>query len=187
MKMMVFTLLVTLIPTLQTPDRPQDAPDLVVQSFEWGSVSRADVADAPEVTAENSGRPVDLSNRSINRIPGMRPPIADTDPWSGQSAGSGGDLTRQPITKKEANALVKNLGAKTIKSVEWEYIFYSNDDPAKELKRYKFRNKIKIAPGETKFLNKDVSERALSKRQKVRITRLEYTDNSTWQRAESAQ
>jgi hypothetical protein len=96
-----------------------------------------------------------------------------------------GNITRQTVTRTEAYALVKNVGTRTTKAVEWEYIFFSDTDDQKELKRYKFRNKIKIAPGETKFLSKDVKDRAVSRRQKVQIIRIEYSDNSVWQRAES--
>jgi hypothetical protein len=188
MKMMLFILLVTIVPPPQSPDLPQDAPDLTILSFEWGAMRQTDVAQAPELTAENSGRPVDTLGRPLDtigrpvgRLPGGRTPIADTDPWPTQRE----DLSRGTVNNREANALVKYVGSKPIKAVEWEYIFFSDDNPEKELKRYKFRNKIKIAPGETKFLTKDVNDRAISRRQKVRITRLEYSDNSTWRQAES--
>jgi hypothetical protein len=103
------------------------------------------------------------------------------DPRNGRR----GATTAQVVTRKETYALVKNVGTKTTKAVEWEYIFFSDADDQKELKRYKFHNKIKIAPGDTKFLSKDVDNDSVSIRQKVQIIRIEYTDNSVWQRAKS--
>ena len=102
-----------------------------------------------------------------------------------QRTGRGGATTAQVVTRNETYALVKNVGTKTTKAVEWEYIFFSDAADQKELKRYKFRNKIKIAPGETKFLSKDVDDEAVSIRQKVHIIRIEYTDNTVWERAKS--
>jgi hypothetical protein len=186
MRTMLFILLVTFVPMIQSPDQTQEASDLVIQSFEWGVVRQSDYARAPELTpdvaAENPRRPMDNTGRPVNRMPGDRATTLDMDPWPDQRDSRAGDA----FAVKEANALVKNIGAKAIKAVEWEFLFFSDDDPEKELKRYKFRNKIKIAPGETKFLIKEVKDRAVSRRRKARIIRIEYSDNSTWQRESSA-
>jgi hypothetical protein len=183
---MLFILLVTFVPMIQSPDRAQDAPDLVIQSFEWGVVRQSDYAKPPELTpdvaAENPRRPMDNTGRPVNRLPGDRATISDLDPWPDQR-----DTTsRTTISLREANALVKNTGVKTVKSVEWEFLFFSDDDPEKELKRYKFKNKIKIGPGETKFLTREVKDRAVSRQRKARLIRIEYSDNSTWERDASA-
>lgn len=185
MRTMLFILLVAFFPMIQSPDRPQDAPDLVIQSFDWGVARQADYAQPPDLStdapAKNPGQPIDNAGRTINRMPGGRATSSDLDPWpDSQNAPN-----RTAVTVREANALVKNVGDRTIKAVEWEFLFLSDDNSEKELKRYKFRNKIKIAPGETKFLTKEVKDRAISRRRKARITRIDYMDNSTWQIAET--
>src|SRR5215813_621189 len=170
----LFFLIAIIVSTFQASGRPQEAPDLVVQNFEWGALRRTSFTQPVDHTVERSGRPED-------RLPGGALPRLEMDPRGGR----GEETTKQEITRQETYALVKNVGTRTTKAVEWEYIFFSDTDEQKELKRYKFRNKIKIAPGETKFLSKDVKDGAVSKRQKVQIIRIEYTDNSVWERTKS--
>ncbi|HEU0175368.1 MAG TPA: hypothetical protein VFV58_13995 [Blastocatellia bacterium] len=167
MKPAMLMLLAMFVSIPQTSGRVQEQPDIAIQNFEWGFDRQESFIQRIDYTAERSGRPED------------RLPLEST------SNSEMGNITRQTVTRTEAYALVKNVGTRTTKAVEWEYIFFSDTDDQKELKRYKFRNKIKIAPGETKFLSKDVKDRAVSRRQKVQIIRIEYSDNSVWQRAES--
>jgi hypothetical protein len=174
MKSTMFVLLTMFVSTPQLPGRLQEEPEIVIQNFEWGVPRQTIFTQAIDSTAERSGRPEE-------RIPGEAIPGSEMDPRTGRR----GTTTKQVVTRKETYALVKNVGTKTTKAVEWEYIFFSDADDQKELKRYKFRNKIKIAPGETKFLSKDVDDRAISKRQKTHIIRIEFTDNSVWERAKS--
>jgi hypothetical protein len=174
MKSAMFVLLAMFVSTPQPSGRLQEEPEIVIQNFEWGVLRQTSFAQPIDSTAERSGWPED-------RLPGEAIPRSEMDPRNGR----GGTATKQIVTRNETYALVKNVGTKTTKAVEWEYIFFSDADDQKELKRYKFRNKIKIAPGETKFLSKDVDGRAVSKRQKVHIIRVEYTDNSVWERAKS--
>jgi hypothetical protein len=174
MKSTMFILLATFVSMLQPSGSLQEEPDLAIQNFEWG-VPRATTFSQPvDFTAERSGRVEE-------RLPGESIPRSEMDPRNGRR----GATTAQVVTRNETYALVKNVGTKTIKAVEWEYIFFSDAADQKELRRYKFRNKIKIAPGETKFLGKDVDDKAVSIRQKVQIIRIEYTDNSVWHRAKS--
>src|SRR5262249_34386410 len=170
----LFFLIAMIVSTFQVSGRPQEAPDLVVQNFEWGALRRTSFTQPVDHTTEISGRPGD-------RLPGAAIPRPEMDPRGGMR----GETPKQEITTQETYALVKNVGVKTIKAVDWEYIFFADADEQKELKSYKFHNKIKIAPGDIKFLSKDVNQKATSKRQKVNIIRIEYTDGSVWQRAES--
>jgi len=174
MKILLFIFIATIVSTFQASVRPQEAPDLVVQNYEWGALRRTSFTQPVDHTADRSGRPED-------RLPEEAIPRSEMDPRSGRR----GETTQQEITRQETYALVKNVGVKTTKAVDWEYIFFSDADEQKELKRYQFHTKIKIAPGDIKFLSKDVNQKAASKRQKVNITRIEYTDGSVWQRAES--
>lgn len=172
MKSTMFVLLAMFVSTPQPSSGFQEEPDIAIQNFEWGVLRQTSFTQPVDSTAERSGLPED-------RIPGESIPRSEMDPRTGRR----GTTTKQIVTRNETYALVKNVRTKTTKAVEWEYIFFSDADDQKELKRYKFRNKIKIAPGETKFLSKDVDDKAVSKRQKAQIVRIEYTDNSVWQRA----
>jgi hypothetical protein len=172
MKLSIFMLLSMSGLMLQPFTGLQAEPDITIQNFEWGAGIQTSFIQPIDSTAERSGLPED-------RLPTESTSVSEMSPRLGQM----GNITRQTITRVQTYALVKNVGTRTAKAVEWEYIFFSDAGDQKELKRYKFRSKIKIAPGETKFLGKDVKDPAVSKRQKVQIARIEYTDNSVWQRA----
>src|SRR5215475_3768176 len=174
MKILLFILIAMIVSTFQASGRPQEAPDLLVQNYEWGALRRTSFTQPVDHTPERSGPPE-------GRLPAPAIPRVEMDPRGDRS----GETNEQTITRKETYALVKNVGGKTTKAVDWEYIFFSDADDQKELKRYKFHTKIKIAPGDTKFLSKDVDKKAASKRQKVNIIRIEYTDGSVWQGAEA--
>jgi hypothetical protein len=172
MESIMFMLLTLFVSMPQSSGRLQEEPDIAIQNFEWGFARQTSFIQPIDSTAERSGLPE-------HRLPGESTSASEMGPRIEQM----GTITRQTVTRNETYALVKNVGTRTTKAVEWEYIFFSDADEQKELKRYKFRNKIKIAPGETKFLSQNAKDRAVSKRQKVQIIRIEYTDNSVWQRA----
>lgn len=90
---------------------------------------------------------------------------------------------------------VKNNAAKTVKSIDWDYIFLGSNTNI-EAGRLQFTNDEKIGPGKEKELNviarqppaKTISVYALDKKERqglegqVLIVRIEYTDGSVWQR-----
>lgn len=90
---------------------------------------------------------------------------------------------------------LRNNTNKTIKAIDWDYIFFRNDTQS-ETGRLEFTSAEKIGPGKTKELDvmarqapaKTVSVYALDKTERqglngqVVIVRLEYTDGSVWQR-----
>lgn len=90
-------------------------------------------------------------------------------------------------------ASVKNTGAKTIKAIDWDYVFFE-PDTEHEVERRQFTSDAKIAPGKTKGLEvliatpptRTVSVYALGKDEqrsvqgRVVIVRIEYVDGSVW-------
>jgi len=90
-------------------------------------------------------------------------------------------------------ASVRNTGTKTIKAIDWDYIFLE-PDTEHEVERRQFTSDAKIAPGKTKGLEvliatpptRTVSVYALGKdeqrsvRGRVVIVRIEYADGSVW-------
>ena len=90
------------------------------------------------------------------------------------------------VFKYTAKASLKNLSPKTIKAVEWNYVFVDPENE-KELKRYKIQSKQQILPGETQTLAKDIlidlkedTRHLKTGKQKILLARIEYTDGSAW-------
>jgi hypothetical protein len=89
---------------------------------------------------------------------------------------------------------IRNIGAKTIKLVDWDYVFLGTADGG-EIARNQFTSKEKIKPGGEKELSvftlsppsRAVSASALSKNgqspfnEKVVVVRVVYTDGSVWE------
>jgi hypothetical protein len=84
-----------------------------------------------------------------------------------------------PFTR-ETYALVRNTGAKTVKFVTWEYVFYADAKHERELRRFRFRTKQKLAPGEMKFLTTGVDEEAPSSFGSVFIQAIEFEDGTIY-------
>jgi hypothetical protein len=90
---------------------------------------------------------------------------------------------------------VTNTSEKTIRAIDWDYIFFSSNTQS-ETGRLEFTNEEKIGPGKSKELHvmarkppaKTVSVYALDKSERqgldgqVVVMRIEYTDGSVWQR-----
>jgi hypothetical protein len=91
-------------------------------------------------------------------------------------------------------ASFQNTGAKTIKLIDWDYVFYDAVNQ-NELGRRQFSSAESISPGKTKefkfFIGsaptRTISVDALNKNERsnlgeaVVIVRVEYTDGSSWQ------
>jgi hypothetical protein len=89
---------------------------------------------------------------------------------------------------------VRNNGAKMIKAIDWDYVFFDLTNQS-ELGRRQFRTEEKIAPGKSKELRfflgtpptQTVSIHSLVKNERanlgeqVVIVRVEYLDGSVWQ------
>jgi hypothetical protein len=92
-------------------------------------------------------------------------------------------------------ASVRNGGAKTVKSVDWDYVFFDSATRA-EVGRHQFTSDSKIEPGKKKefgFLisappSKTVSVHALNDKERqglveeVVLVRVVYDDGTVWQR-----
>ena len=82
---------------------------------------------------------------------------------------------------QEVSALFRNTGKKTIKSVTWEYILYSDAKKTQVLHIYTSRNDTMLLPGETVRLRNTGYGLQESQYKTARITRINYTDGSVWQ------
>ena len=89
----------------------------------------------------------------------------------------------------EASVVLKNTGDKTIKAIKVDLVF-ANASNKTEVLRYRLSSKSDFRPGETLTLRRRVNEpnkqrilpsTVVATRQVV-ITRVEYTDGTTWLR-----
>ncbi|HEX8129784.1 MAG TPA: hypothetical protein VF527_11840 [Pyrinomonadaceae bacterium] len=90
---------------------------------------------------------------------------------------------------------IRNTGAKTIKSLDWDHVFYDTDTKA-ETGRHQFTGDEKIAPGKQKEFSvfvssppsRTISVHKLEKREResigesIVVVRIQYADGSVWQR-----
>jgi hypothetical protein len=90
---------------------------------------------------------------------------------------------------------IRNTGAKTIKLIDWDYIFL-DPDTLKEVARHQFTSDDTVKPGKSKKISvfylhppvKTVSVKMLSKKnmakfkEQVVLMRIQYSDGSVWQR-----
>lgn len=86
----------------------------------------------------------------------------------------------------ESSVHLKNDGAKTVRAVEWEHVFYNDAAKQDVLRRFRFRKKAKVEPGAQRFVAGRVNVRDYSplparSRQAVELKRIEYSDGSVWQ------
>jgi hypothetical protein len=120
---------------------------------------------------------VETSGRREDQVPAAPIPKSEIDPLTRRRR----VIVQQVSISHESYALVKNSGTRKIKAIEWDYIFFADSGRREEKKRYRFRSKVKIAPGESKFLTKEVNDGAATVFQTVAIRRIEYDDGSAWQ------
>ena len=148
-----------IISAAQTPSEEKSGNDVTVISFEWkyAGYKRAESVEG-------------------------------YDPFFNRDDPSAYKVARMNIYvfKYMAKVTLKNTGAKTIKAISWEYVF-ADPESGKEIKRFKIQSEQQILPGAAETLGKSIGlspkedTRSLtSGKQSVLITRIEYTDGSTW-------
>ena len=126
------------------PTMPADQSGVVVSSFYWGQMRKL----------ESPGFPVSTQRQ--------------------RRRGRGGEPPPPSLYTRETYALVRNTGTRTVKAVNWEYVFYEDAKRERELRRFRFRTKQKLAPGEMKFLTTGVDEAAPSSFGQVLIASVEF-------------
>jgi hypothetical protein len=86
---------------------------------------------------------------------------------------------------------VENKGAKEIKAIAWEYVFFDPLDRS-VISRHRFLSEVKISPGKKKKVSGFTVRRpmqvarsedaSLQPVEQVVIRRVEYADGSVWER-----
>jgi hypothetical protein len=131
---------------------PEAPRDLVVSSYYWGRI------DSEDIDVE-SPFPGEVSRARRRR---------------------GFDPNAVRVVRRETYALVRNSGTRKIKVVSWDYVFYEDAAREREIKRFPFRSKETIPPGETKFLSEQVDEGPPSSYGGVVVRRIDYDDGTSW-------
>ena len=143
------------------PDDDRAAPDLALISIDWkyaGYARSETVKENENIKTDQTSNGYRIARRSVY------------------------------VFRYTAKAILKNVGAKAIKAVSWDYVFVDVKD-GKELKRYKLQSRQQILPGETQTLTRDVgldpkenTQHFSTGKQQVEITKIEYADGSVWKR-----
>src|SRR2546423_12914249 len=173
-------------PSSPNPSSTQDCPDLAVQNFAWGVASRRAVNVDPTFMADIQGDRRGGGQAARTVIPSDAPTtpvrLPGTVPVPRGPTAGGPETVERVGVQRESYVLVKNSGSRVIRAIFWDYVFFTDEAMAHELKRHKFRTKKRIAPGETKFLSEFVNGHADSQYQRVFINRVEFSDGSVWSR-----
>lgn len=88
-------------------------------------------------------------------------------------------VTDSPV--QQVSALFRNVGTKIVKSIEWEYIVFSDAKDAEVRHVHRIRNDKTLLPGETMRLEKTGYRLHHSQYKKARVTRIKYADGTIWQ------
>lgn len=151
-----FILIATLaaVAPAQTPASRSTQPDLQIINSRFSSGARRTSPFAQEIQTDRDGRILNLEDPSNDG----------------------------PPDQFKTTVLVKNTGAKTVKSINWSVVQFELDSQ-KEIKRYNVRTKKHVAPGETETLTTWAPPVKFSGTVGLRadIDRIEYSDGTVWQ------
>ncbi|MDX6696377.1 MAG: hypothetical protein QOF02_3980 [Blastocatellia bacterium] len=200
----LFIVALAVVSAAQSQVASTNPPDIAISKASWSrSYIKPDFNDSSFFSAETGSGLFDGNNNSVTviraRVSSTTPlptthevPARKKDPYKIDSY--------KPAAAPFANgyryqATLRNTGTRTIKALEWEYVFTDTIDQ-NIVTRHRFRTRTKIAPGKEKNLNElskaaptsVINARAVEKNpsqpftEQVIITRILYTDGSVWER-----
>jgi hypothetical protein len=133
-------------------------------------------------------------NGDIPRLPN-EPSPSPSDPKERRAQGRPqSSYPRATAPPQLIQVVIKNTGAKSIKVVEWDFLF-PHCENGQFVPRYDVTTMVKIKPGGKKTLKRRLSPGAsrcekpkvisideIWKQERISIKRIEYVDGSVWQR-----
>lgn len=180
----------------QMPPDLSGAPDLEVVKLKWHRAVRNPALDEDPFRANDEQREFERdlrinSRRNRDRAAEGKPVVATSRPQRPVETASHAPSERYVYSVK-----IKNTGAKTIRTLEWEYVFYE-PKTQEEVGRHRYTSNVNLRPGKTgEVVGEststptgvvDVSKAGKELRdqysEKVVIHRVEYSDGSSWQRS----
>lgn len=152
---LILTATLAAVAPAQTPASTSTQPDLQIISSRFDSGIRRTSPFAQETQTDRDGR-----------ILNVQDPANDGPP-----------------DQFKTTVLVKNTGAKTVKSINWSVVQFDLNGQ-REIKRSNVRTKKQVAPGETETLTtwSPPVKRSGTVGLRAEIDRVEYSDGTVWQR-----
>jgi hypothetical protein len=191
----------TIAPASAVAAHESNPPDLVVVKFSWSKERLGWERDPFSGPVENFDE-MRVRSRNEKRIDdakrGSAPEVDRIKREAKADSANLEQLRRQQTPPRYGfmyKVSVRNTGAKTIKSLDWDHVFYDTDTKA-ETGRHQFTSDEKIAPGKQKEFSvfassppsSTISVHKLEKHEReivgesIVIVRVEYEDGSVWQR-----
>ncbi len=180
--------------TAQTPAAATAAPpDLVVLQKKWQSHARNPALDQDSFDANDDfsdAQRAQKINDLQNRIRGRGAEALEPPPPRTKKNDASPPPPPGVVMTYVYRAKVKNTGAKTIRALDWGYIFL-DPETQQELGRHLYSTKVKIRPGQENELvgrsakpqtsTVNVKNAGKELGEQVVIYRVEYDDGSVWQ------
>ena len=201
--MKALTLLLSLLLCAHAPaalprQEGASAPPVEVLGFSW---TRERIRQRPSVLPLASHDELIRQSRSEAQLAAARNAAnrgaegrTETQIKNHEDATAKARQTSPPEDGYRYTVKVRNDGPKTVKSVDWDYLFIDPSD-GREVARHQFTSDETVKPGKTKELTvlyltppvKTISAKMLSKkepmpfRERVILARVLYADGSVWQ------
>lgn len=204
---LVFLLLISGLPAVQQPRQLPDSQvpaDAAVGTFSWrkerlpgwereSAGSSVETYDVMRARVENERRIQQARNAGNKAELGRRESAAKM--LENATLAKDSKNAPRPRDGYRYKVLLINTGSKTIRLVDWDYVFL-DPDTGEEVARHQFTSQETIKPGKSKEVSvlyltppvKTVSAGMLSKKdpmpftEQVVIARIQYSDGSSWQR-----
>lgn len=207
MGVLVFLLLFLVLPAVQQPRQlpgSHGPADASVGAFSWrkerlpgwereSAGSSVETYDVMRARVDNERRIQQARNAGNKAELGKRESAAKM--LEDASVPKDSQRTPRPRDGYRYKVLLTNTGSKTIRIVDWDYIFL-DPDTGEQVARHQFTSQETFKPGKSKEVSvlylippvKTVSAGMLSKKdpmpftEQVVIARIQFSDGSSWQR-----
>ena len=181
--------------TSQNPSAPASPPDVAITKVSWRKDIQIPALLDDPMDANQDHADQEKLQKAVQRANVIRARQGQTPLPPPPKKISGDNIPPGPTVNFVYEAKVKNIGAKTIQAIEWEYVVSDPSDDV-ELGRRKFTDVMKLRPGKemtmvgissthpvrilrAKKSDKDPEPKYV---ERVVINRIEFSDGTFWQR-----
>jgi hypothetical protein len=193
MKVLLSVLLAVLLAAnipAQTSPTVSAPPDIIVVKRTWRLVNSSSPLDYDPFEANAQFNDAMRAQRNSDIQNAIRAKGSESREPPPQPPRKTSSSPAKPQVTYVYSAKIRNAGVKTIRSVEWAYLFL-DPDTLSELGRHRYSSKVKIRPGQsdelvghstnsqTYTVNAKSAGKGLG--EQIVIYRIEYDDGSIWQ------